>query len=266
MRRGRVAQADGTTIAYDVTGDGPAVVFLHGLTNRRQAWDPVTALLAARFTCVRLDFRGHGESSAAPEYGMAALVGDVRAVVEDLSLGNPALVGHSLGGSAAAVYAAVHGARAVVCVDESLRFGDVAERIQPLAPRLRGERPMEAVMEFERGLRLAPYAGIAEMERRVLAFDPEVVLALWAAALDTPPQQLTAISEALLPQLAAPLLCLHGSPPPDDYAAWLTALARRARVEVWDGLGHLLHLVDPERFAARVTEFLGRCETGTALR
>lgn len=256
MRCGEARQADGTTIAYDVSGDGPPVVLLHGLTNRRQAWDPVSALLASRCTCVRLDFRGHGASSAAPDYGMPWWVADVRAVVEQLGLGEPALVGHSLGGSVAAVYAAAHGARAVVCVDESLRFGDTAARIQPLARELRGERPMEAVMAFERGLRLEPYAGVAEMERRVLAFDPEVVLRAWSGVLDTPAQRLTEVSEALLPRIAAPLLCLHGSPPPDDYEAWLTALAPRARVEVWDGTGHLLHLVDPERFAARVTTFL----------
>jgi pimeloyl-ACP methyl ester carboxylesterase len=140
VRRGTVAQADGTAIAYDVVGDGPPVVFLHGLTNRRQAWDPVTALLAERFACVRVDFRGHGESSAAPAYGMPWFVGDVRAVVEELALQDPTLVGHSLGASVAAVYAAVHDARAVVCVDESLRFGDIAERIQRFAANVRWRR------------------------------------------------------------------------------------------------------------------------------
>jgi pimeloyl-ACP methyl ester carboxylesterase len=257
MARGEVRHEDGTTIAYDVAGAGPPVVFLHGLTNRRQGWDPVTALLAARFTCVRVDLRGHGESSKASDYTMLSLVGDVRAVVEDLALtDDPAVVGHSLGASVAAIYAAVHHAQAIVCVDQGLRFGDFAERIQPLAGGLHGEHPMQAVMEFERGLRLEPYAGIDELERRVLAFDPTVVLGIWERALDTPPRELTAVSEALLPQVDAPLLCLHGSPPPPDYGAWLSALAPRAHVEVWDGMGHLLHLVDPERFAARVTEFL----------
>lgn len=255
MMRGQIQRAD-TTIAYDVAGDGPAIVFLHGLTNRRQAWDPVSTLLASRFSCVRLDFRGHGESSTAASYDLLELVGDVRAVVEGLSLGDPAVVGHSLGGTVAAVYAAVHEAQAVVCVDQTLRFGDFAARIQPLATALRGERPMEAVMEFERGLGLEPYSGVTELEQRVLGFDPEVVLGLWATALDTPPDELTAVSEALLPQISAPLLCVHGSPPPTHYAAWLGALAPSARVEVWEGMGHLLHLVDPERFAARVTEFL----------
>ena len=48
---------------------------------------------------------------------MVSLVGDVRAVVEEMALGEPAIVGHSLGASIAAVYAAAHGARAVVCVE-----------------------------------------------------------------------------------------------------------------------------------------------------
>jgi pimeloyl-ACP methyl ester carboxylesterase len=55
---------------------------------------------------------------------MVSLVGDVRALVEEVALGEPAIVGHSLGASIAAVYAAAHGARAVVCVDQSLRFGE----------------------------------------------------------------------------------------------------------------------------------------------
>jgi pimeloyl-ACP methyl ester carboxylesterase len=99
---------------------------VHGLTSFRQAWDPVTDLLAADFTCVRVDLRGHGGSSAASEYSMPSLVGDVRAVIEEPALGDPALVGHSLGVTVAAVYAAAYGARAVVCVDSSLRFGDFA--------------------------------------------------------------------------------------------------------------------------------------------
>ena len=247
----------GPAIAYDVAGDGPPVVFVHGLANRRQGWDPVTELLVEDFTCVRVDLRGHGESSAAAEYSMPSLVGDVRAVVEELALGEPALVGNSLGATVAAVYAAAHGARAVVCVDQSLRFGDFAQFVQQrYADALRSERTMEAVLAIDRELGLEPYAGIAELERRVLAFPREVILGIWDALLTTPPEELTATAEAVLPRIAAPLLSLHGAPPPRDYEAWLTALVPGARVEVWDGSGHLLHLVDPERFAARVRPLL----------
>jgi pimeloyl-ACP methyl ester carboxylesterase len=71
---------------------------------------------------------------------MLSLVGDVRAVVEDLGLDDPAIVGHSLGVTVAAIYAAAHGARAVVCVDSTLRFGDFASLARPYAAELRAER------------------------------------------------------------------------------------------------------------------------------
>ncbi len=256
MRAGTLQRDDGLTIAYDVAGRGPLVVFVHGLTSFRQTWDPVTTLLAGEFTCVRLDLRGHGASSRAAEYSMVPLVGDVRAVVEEVALGEPAIVGHSLGASIAAAYAAAHGARAVVCVDQSLRFGEIAGLVQAHAEDLRSQRTMEAVLSIDRALKLEPYTGVESIERRVLAFPREVVLGIWDALLRTPPEQLTAIAEGILPRIAAPLLSLHGSPPPPNYAAWLTGLARGARVEIWDGTGHMLHLVDPERFAARVRPLL----------
>jgi pimeloyl-ACP methyl ester carboxylesterase len=261
-RARRLHRGNGAVIAYDVMGHGPLVVFVHGLTSFRQTWEPVTDLLSADFTCVRVDLRGHGESSAAPEYSMLSLVADVRAVVEELALGEPAVVGHSLGATVAAVYATAHGARAVVCVDSSLRFGDFARLVRRHADALRGEGTMEAVLAIDRELGLEPYAGLEDLERRVLAFPREVVLGIWDAALTTPPAQLTATAEAVLPRIDAPLLSLHGSPPPADYEAWLTRLVAGARVEVWQGSGHMLHLVDPERFAARVQPMLSKQPKG----
>ena len=247
---------DGTSIAYDVAGRGPPIVFVHGLTSSRRAWGSVTTRLVRDFTCVRVDLRGHGDSAAARDYSRPSLVGDVRAVVDELGLSDPALVGNSLGANVAAVYAAAHEANAVVCVDSSLRFGDFAALVRKHGDALRSERTMEAVVAIDRELQLEPYAGIAELERRILAFPREVVLGIWEAALTTPPDELTAIAETVLPRITAPLLSLHGSAPPPGYEAWLTRLVPSARVEVWDGTGHLLHLVNPERFSARVRSFL----------
>jgi pimeloyl-ACP methyl ester carboxylesterase len=254
--RGEIVRPDGVTIAYDIAGDGPPVIFLHGLTNRRQGWDPVTSLLVPDFTCIRIDFRGHGESTPAPDYSMPALVGDVRAVADELGVEAPAVIGGSFGAAAAAVYAALNPVPAVVCVDNTLRFGDFAPFVQTRAQDLHGENAMQAVWEIERELGLEPYEDIEGFERRVLAFPPEVVRGAWATQLTTSPEDLTAISEAILPAITAPLLSLHGSPPPDDYPSWLTRLVPTAEVEVWEGMGHLLHLVDPPRFAERVRALL----------
>ena len=256
--RGEIVRPDGATVAYDVAGDGPPAIFLHGLTSRRQGWDPVTSLLAPALTCVRVDLRGHGETSTAPDYSLPAIVADVRAVADELGLGAPAVVGNSVGATVAAVYAAAHPVRAVVCAGNSrLRFGDFTVLVQARAQALRGEDAMRAVLEIDRELDLGPYMDDEEFERRVLAFPPEVVRGIWAQALSTPPEQLTAVSEALLPAIEAPLLSLHGSRPPEDYPTWLTGLVPSAEVEVWEGMGHLLHLVDPPRFAERVRPLLG---------
>jgi pimeloyl-ACP methyl ester carboxylesterase len=255
--RGEIVRPDGATIAYDVTGDGPPAIFLHGLTNRRQGWDPVTNLLVPAFTCIRIDLRGHGESSVAPDYGMPSIVGDVRAVADRLRVEAPAVIGSSLGAGAAAIYAALNPTRTVVCVEPPLlRFGDFAVRVQARAEDLEGENAMQAVLEIELELGLEPYVDIEGFKRRVLAFPPEVVRGIWAQQLTTPPEQLTAISEAVLPAITAPLLSLHGSQPPADYSAWLAGLAPTAEVEVWEGTGHLLHLVDPARFAERLRTLL----------
>jgi len=254
-------RGDDPTIAYDIAGHGPLVLFVHGLTSNRRGWDPVTSQLVQDFTCLRVDLRGHGDSSTAADYSMPSLVGDVRAVVEDIGLGEPAVVGHSLGASVAAVYAAAYDPRALVCVDQSLRFGDFAKLVQTHADRLRGPDTMDAVLSIDHALRLEPYAGVEELERRVLAFPREVVLGVWHALLTTPADTLTSTAEALLPRISAPLLSLHGSPPPPDYQPWLTQLVPRARVESWDGTGHMLHLVDPARFISRIRPLLAEPPT-----
>ncbi len=196
-----------------------------------------------------------GGSSLGPEYSAVSLVGDVREVVEAAGLDEPAVVGHSLGATVAALYGAAHGSTAVVCVDSSLRFGDFAEFLKPWKDELLGGRTMNAVLSIDRALAVEPYAALEELERRLLAFPRDVVLGIWDQLLTTRPEELTAIAEAVLPRITAPLLSLHGSPPP-DYEMWLKSLAPAAHVEVWDGSGHMLHLVDPGRFAARVWPLL----------
>jgi pimeloyl-ACP methyl ester carboxylesterase len=52
-----------------------------------------------------------------------------------------------------------------------------------------------------------------------------------------------------------PYLSLHGIDPGPDYAPWLQHLVPTAAIEVWPEMGHYLHLVDPQRFLTRLSEF-----------
>jgi pimeloyl-ACP methyl ester carboxylesterase len=122
---------------------------------------------------------------------------DVRAVADELGVEAPAVIGSSLGANAAAVYAALNPARAVVCIGQSLlRFGDFAVLVQPHARDLQGDNAMQAVLEIDRKLDLGPYEDVAAFERRVLAFLPGVVRGVWAQLLTTPPEELTAFERS----------------------------------------------------------------------
>lgn len=96
-------ETDGVTIAYDVAGDGPPVLLLHGFPETQAMWGPVATVLAERFTVVTADLRGYGASSK-PEaladvsnYSFRAMGGDMLALMSALGFERFHLVGHDRG-------------------------------------------------------------------------------------------------------------------------------------------------------------------------
>jgi pimeloyl-ACP methyl ester carboxylesterase len=93
-------------VAEDGNPDGPAVLFLHGITSCTDTWDWALPDLVATHRVLRLDFRGHGDSARAEgTYGFTNCVADAIAAIEQLGAAPAVLVGHSLGGGTAAAVA-----------------------------------------------------------------------------------------------------------------------------------------------------------------
>lgn len=88
--------ADGTVLAYEQVGDGPAVVFVPGVFNLRDTCAPIAALLADTCTCFTYDRRARGDSSNTPPYAIEREVEDLRAVI-DVAGGRAAVFGYSSG-------------------------------------------------------------------------------------------------------------------------------------------------------------------------
>ena len=78
---------DGTKIAYEVTGSGPAVLLVHGGGQTRRTWNQLGYVdrLSKRFTVITFDQRGIGESDkpmAPAAYALDRVLGDLLAVAD----------------------------------------------------------------------------------------------------------------------------------------------------------------------------------------
>ena len=81
------------------SGFGSTIVFTHGWTDNRNAWDGVITNLDDQARCIAWSIRGHGESFAPPpgQYTRDHTLSDLKAVT-DMSERKVVLAGHSLGG------------------------------------------------------------------------------------------------------------------------------------------------------------------------
>jgi pimeloyl-ACP methyl ester carboxylesterase len=109
-------------VVRDSGGEGKPVVLVHGLGFGQRSWDRVAPRLRAEgLRVVSYDLRGHGGSDVSGDYSPSAFEADLAAVLEQLRLEKPVLVGHSLGATIALDYAASHKSCAgVVCVEGGL--------------------------------------------------------------------------------------------------------------------------------------------------
>jgi len=105
----QVPGAGSITLRGEVLGEGPPVVLLHGLSaTRRNVVQGSRALVKRGYRLISYDARGHGASDAAPSYEYSDLVGDLEAVLDDLGLDRPALVGSSMGAATAMAFTLEH--------------------------------------------------------------------------------------------------------------------------------------------------------------
>jgi pimeloyl-ACP methyl ester carboxylesterase len=77
----KTVSKDGTTIAFDQTGEGPPVILVVGAFNDRTTGAPLAATLGRQFTVVSYDRRGRGDSGDTAPYAIEREVEDLAAVI-----------------------------------------------------------------------------------------------------------------------------------------------------------------------------------------
>ncbi|GAA3860383.1 alpha/beta fold hydrolase [Streptomyces sp. NPDC003328] len=215
----------GIRLAYRVWGppDAPPLVLLHALGEGAADWDRVAPVLARSRRVYALDLRGHGLSDRPGDYALELMQSDVLRFLDSLGLDRVDLIGHSLGGVIAYLFAADRPQRVAGLVLEDVPAPRDREPSTPARPE--GE----------------------------LSFDWEVVPAV-RRQLDRPDPAWS----ARLGRITADTLVVAGGPSshmPQDAVAELARLIPGGRM-VTIPVGHLVHRFAPEAFTEAVADFL----------
>ena len=258
-----VTSADGTQIAYDDLGTGPAVIVLPGASCTRGVTQPLAEALSEHCRVINVDRRGRGDSDDAserPPYLVEREVEDIAALIEAVG-GHASLYGHS-SGAALAMHAAASGLAVAKLVMHDAPYNlaggeqagvDWHARLHAL---LAEDRPGDAMAAFMRmvgvpeqavtGMQQGPgWAGMTAVAP-TLAYD--------SAAMGD--EQGGTIPAELLGRIAAPTLVLVGGADHGfmiDVARQLVESLPNATLDHMIGAGHD---VAGDLVAERIAPFL----------
>jgi 2-succinyl-6-hydroxy-2,4-cyclohexadiene-1-carboxylate synthase len=268
----RVA-VNGIELNVEESGDGPALVLLHGFTGDMTTWDPFLNQWP-KYTKVCFDIIGHGKSDSPADptrYTMDHAVNDILDVLDEMQIGSFLLGGYSMGGRLAYHIAMTEPERVWAMFIESASLGieDEAER----AARLRSDNALAD--EIERG---GLEAFVDKWQAQPLfasqsKLAPEVWERQRAQRLGASPAGLanslrgmgTGNQEYLGPYtsvLGMPVLLLAGALD-EKYSGEMRRLAwtlPTSVLQVVPGAGHAVHLERPDIFAGYVGRFLDVCQ------
>lgn len=263
---------DGTTLAYEDYGTGPALVFVAGAMLNTDMWEYQIPFFAERgYRCIALDRRGHGRSDRPRGgYDIDTTADDLAALLDHLDLTDATLIGHSTGGAEIARYLARHGesrVARVAFVAAILPFlkltddnpGGIPEAaVENLLERIRADRPKWLARQTQ--LYFAEHLGTE--------VSPEMSDLVYRQCLSTSPWATLKIQESVfhcdnreaLRGITVPVLIVHGDA---DFSAPVEVTGRRTAETVagavyreYPAAGHGLYVTHAERLNADLLEFI----------
>jgi pimeloyl-ACP methyl ester carboxylesterase len=249
--------------AYKLQGDGPTLLFLHGVGGNKESFDAQLPHFARRWRAVAWDMPGYGDSPL-PDGPMTfeGLADAAAALLDALAVEQAAVVGHSMGGMVAQALVARHADRvaALVLSATSPAFGKpggdwqrqfLAERLAPLD---RGQKPADFAEALVAGM-FGDYRDPAAMARAAASMQ--------ALSAQTYRAALTCLvsfdMREALGGIRCPTLCLAGGKDGTAPPAVMEKMAAKipgARYRCIAGVGHLANVERPDLFNAAIDDFL----------
>lgn len=162
MPRFEVTDAE---LYYEVHGQGPTVVFAHGIGGNHASWFYQVETFAHSYQVVTIDHRGFGLSTDPERRGREQFIGDLKALLDHLGVSEAALVGQSMGGGTVAGFTCSYPerVRALVLADTIAGYAEdgsikirmdavraatdgLSQTERVLGPRIRAKSPALSVL------------------------------------------------------------------------------------------------------------------------
>ena len=259
-------QNQGRRIYFERHGQGPAVLFLHGAGSNAATWWQQLPAFSADCTCLTMDIRCFGRSTAPlEEFSFEHFLSDALAVLDQNGVGTAAVIGQSLGGMIGLRMAlrSPERLRAFVSCDSSLAVDHAA-----LLDVLRQRRITQEAVNIE-NRSLGPWLLRNHPERAALyaqinrfnASAHSIPAADWGAALHALMEPAHLLPMADLGRVACPTLFVVGRQDPivsPGVTQEFASLVRNSQVAVIDDAGHSAYFEQPAAFNETVRAFLRR--------
>ena len=244
---------EGIELAYSIEGQGDTIILLHGWGCDRNIWKATSEFLRNHFRVVAVDFAGFGQS-AEPQtiWGVEEYTRSIEALVKELGIEQPMLMGHSSGGRVSILYASRNNTRSIILTDAAgvkprRSFGYYRKvytfKLMKWAlPLLIGSRKAQMLIEQRRAKAgSSDYNRATPMMRAILS---------------------KCVNEDLchlMPKIEAPVLLFWGdmdTATPLSDAHKMQRLMKDAGLVVAKGAGHFAMLEQPELWSGAVKSFL----------
>lgn len=269
------ALINGIQMHYQVKGEGPDVVLVHGITSCLAQWYvEILPALAKSHRVTIYDLRGHGLSELT-EHGYSSfdMSSDLLALLDHLNIEKPILVGHSFGGAIALHLALRHPerVRAISLLDTGLaclRYLRIVrdwdgwkthgDQLAHFGITLQGFLEADSKQDVTDFIKLSLSVPLqAGFRRGQSPLTPRLQRLLEDTRLGYEFREVCGLTETTLAEIRTPVLALYGGASPyERMAKRLSELLPRCRYEVQQGAGHFYAIEEPEVIVKQLREFL----------
>jgi esterase len=252
---------------FECRGQGEPIIILHGLLGSSSNWSATSTMLGTQLQVFTLDLRNHGNSPHTSEFDYLSMAEDMKSFMDTQGLRHATILGHSLGGKVAMVFAD----RYPEMVDKMI-IVDIAPKAYPVAHK--------ALIEAMLAVDLNIYSKVNEVVAALATAIPSIQVRnflaknlrkqdsnfIWKVNLRAVRDNINRLSEriSLRNSFEQPVLFIRGNL--SDYIleedkASLCRIYPRAEIATIDGAGHWVHIDAKKSFVDKVLNFMfcGSC-------